>query len=222
VAARVAEVITSQPFYEFVRERVFEPLGMVDTAYGVPAGKLDRLAVMYGLPDVFTAGLTVEKIMAAIADGYNQTIDVNETYPTDTPQMFVRGGFGLYSTMADCFRFGQMLANGGQLDGTRVLGRKTIELMCTNHLPPHLLPYEAGGIPNPGWGFGLGSRVMMDVAATGGPGSVGEHGWAGATNTYYWVDPTEELVGILMAQYMMGYERPETDLRSLAYQAIVD
>jgi len=94
--------------------------------------------------------------------------------------------------------------------------------MHSNHLPPALLPYEIAGIPNPGFGFGLGSRVMMDPAATGGPGSVGEYGWAGAAKTYYWVDPVEELVGILMTQYMVGMDLPEQDLRTLAYQAIVD
>jgi CubicO group peptidase (beta-lactamase class C family) len=128
----------------------------------------------------------------------------------------------LFSTVGDYVRFAQMLLNGGELDGSRLLGRKTLELMHSNHLPAQLLPYEIAGIPSPGFGFGLGSRVMMDVAATGGPGSVGEFGWAGAAKTYYWVDPIEDLVGVLMTQFMVGIDLPEQDLRALTYQAIID
>ena len=136
--------------------------------------------------------------------------------------MFVRGGIGLYSTTGDYLRFAKMLVAGGELDGTRVLGRKTLELMHCNHLPAALLPFEIGGGPNPGLGFGLGSRVLMNVAETGNAGSVGEYGWAGAAKTYYWVDPSEDLVGVLMTQYMVSFDQPEVDLRNLVYQAIID
>jgi CubicO group peptidase (beta-lactamase class C family) len=94
--------------------------------------------------------------------------------------------------------------------------------MHSNHVPAELLPYELLGLPVPGMGFGLGSRVMLDVAETAGPGSVGEYGWAGAAKTYFWVDPTEDLVGLFMSQYMTGMLLPERDLRSLVYQAIDD
>jgi CubicO group peptidase (beta-lactamase class C family) len=103
-----------------------------------------------------------------------------------------------------------------------LIGRKTLELMHTNHLPSELLPYELFGQPVPGMGFGLGSRVMLDVAETAGPGSVGEYGWAGAAKTYYWVDPAEDLVGLFMSQYMTGVLLPDRDFRSLVYQAIDD
>ena len=94
--------------------------------------------------------------------------------------------------------------------------------MHANHLPVGLLPYELMGLPNPGMGFGLGSRVMLDVAATAGPGSAGEYGWAGAAKTYYWVDPAEDLVGLFMSQNMTGMQLAERDFRSLVYQAIDD
>jgi CubicO group peptidase (beta-lactamase class C family) len=122
----------------------------------------------------------------------------------------------------DYFRFAQMLANGGELDGARVIGRKTLELMHSNAVPTALLPLDIGGLPLPGYGFGLGSRVLMDVAQSGVPGSAGEFGWSGAAKTYYWVDPKEELVGLFMTQSMMSFDLPELDLRALAYQAIED
>jgi CubicO group peptidase (beta-lactamase class C family) len=222
VVARLVEVIADQPLGEFLEARMFTPLGMTDTAFGVPASKLDRLAAMYGLPDLFAKGQTLGAVFEAWTKGFNERIEVSDTYPTDAPDVFVRGGIGLYSTIGDYMRFAQMLLNGGELDGTRVLGRKTLSLMHSNHLPAALLPYELGGAPNPGFGFGLGSRVVMNVAETGGPGSVGEYGWVGAAKTYYWVDPAEDLVGVFMTQYMVGFDLPEQDLRALTYQALID
>jgi CubicO group peptidase (beta-lactamase class C family) len=222
VAAHLIEVISGQPLGQFLDERMFRPLGMEDTAFGVPPAKLDRLSAMYGLPDLFAPGQTLSAVFQAWTNGFNERSDVSDTYPTDAPDVFVRGGIGLYSTIGDYLRFAQMLLNEGQLDGTRVLARKTLGLMHSNHLPVALLPYEVGGVPNLGFGFGLGSRVMMDVAETAGPGSVGEYGWLGAAKTYYWVDPQEDLIGLLMTQYMVGFDLPEQDLRALTYQAIVD
>jgi CubicO group peptidase (beta-lactamase class C family) len=222
VAARLVEVISGQPLGQFLEERMFGPLGMVDTAFGVPAAKLDRLAAMYGLPDLFAKGQTFSALFQAWTNGFNQRIDVSDTYPTDTPDVFVRGGIGLYSTIGDYMRFAQMLLGNGELDGNRLLGRKTLSLMHSNHLPAALLPYELGGVPNPGFGFGLGSRVVMNVAETAGPGSVGEYGWLGAAKTYYWVDPQEDLIGLFMTQYMVGFDLPDQDLRVLTYQAILD
>jgi CubicO group peptidase (beta-lactamase class C family) len=94
--------------------------------------------------------------------------------------------------------------------------------MHGNHLPAELMPFELAGRPQGGMGFGLGSRVTVDVPASAAAGSVGEYGWAGAAKTYYWVDPAEELVGVLMTQYMTGIEMPDRDMRSLTYQAIID
>jgi len=94
--------------------------------------------------------------------------------------------------------------------------------MHANHVPAALLPLELGGLPIPGTGFGLGSRVVLDVAQTCAPGSIGDFGWAGAAKTYYWVDPVEEMVGIFMTQSMTSFDLPELDLQALAYGAIID
>ena len=222
VAARLIEVLSGQALGDFLRARLFDPLGMGDTGFGVPDSQLERVSAMYGLPDLIGENYSAIELMEAAFSGFNERIDVSATYPTSTPDVFQRGGLGLFSTTSDYMRFAQMLANGGTLDGERIVGRKTLELMHTNHLPVELLPYELLGLPIPGMGFGLGSRVMLDVAETAGPGSVGEYGWAGAAKTYYWVDPAEELVGLFMSQYMTGMQLPERDFRSLVYQAIDD
>jgi CubicO group peptidase (beta-lactamase class C family) len=222
VAARLIEVLSGQSLGDFLQERLFGPLAMVDTGFGVPDAQLGRVSAMYGLPDLVGENYSAIQLMEAALNGFNERIDVSATYPTSTPDVFQRGGLGLFSTAADYMRFAQMLLNGGTLDGDRIVGRKTLELMHTNRLPDALLPYELIGLPSPGMGFGLGSRVMLDVAATAGTGSVGEYGWAGAAKTYYWVDPAEELVGLFMSQYMTGMLLPERDLRSLVYQAIDD
>ena len=222
VAARLIEVLADQPLGDFLAERMFGPLGMPDTAFGVPDDQLDRVSAMYGLPDLVGESYHAGNLVEAALGGFNERIDVSATYPTSTPDVFVRGGLGLFSTIDDYYRFAQMLGNGGELDGERIIGRKTLELMHTNRLPPAVLPWEIMGMPSPGFGFGLGSRVMLDVGASGCPGSIGEFGWAGAATTYYWVDPVEDLVAVFMAQYMTGPEAPEAAFRSVVSQAIVD
>ncbi len=222
VAARLVEVIADQPLGEFLAERMFGPLGMTDTAFGVPDGQLHRLSAMYGLPDLVGEGYHAGNLVEAALGGFNERIDVSATYPTATPDVFVRGGLGLFSTIDDYYRFAQMLGNGGRLNGECVVGRKTLELMHANRLTPAMLPWEVMGTPSPGFGFGLGSRVMLDVAASQAPGSVGEFGGGGAAKTYYWVDPVEDLVGVFMAQYMTGPEQPDRAFRSVVHQAIVD
>ncbi len=222
VAARVIEVVSGQSLASFLAERLIEPLGMVDTAFHVPEGKRDRLATLYGRPDPVSADNTYLKAFELWRNGYNERIDVAATYPVDQPKTFQRGGHGLFGTARDFLRFAAMLANGGELDGVRYLSRKTLALMHSNHVPPSLLPLSLVGAPLPGLGFGLGSRVMLDVAATGAPGSVGEFGWGGAATTYYWVDPTEQMIGIFMTQSLVGFDMPELDLRALAYGAIID
>jgi CubicO group peptidase (beta-lactamase class C family) len=222
VVGRVIEVISGRPLGAYLRERLFEPLGMVDTAFEVQADKRGRLAAMYGRPDVIAPGPTMMSEIEAWQSGVNECLDVSRSYPVDSPKVFARGGHGLFATTGDYWRFAQMLANGGRLDGKRVLGRKTLALMHANHVPTALFPLEIGGLSFPGYGFGLGSRVAMDVAQTMAPGSVGEFGWSGAAKTHYWVDPQEELVGLFMTQSMMSFDVPELDLRALAYQAIDD
>ncbi len=222
VAARLIEVLSGQSLGQFLAERIFDPLGMSDTGFGVADSELDRLSAMYGLPDLIGEGYSAVQLLEAALSGYDERADVSATYPTNTPDVFQRGGLGLFSTTSDYMRFGQMLVNGGTLDGERLIGRKTLELMHSNHLPQALLPFDLLGRPVGGMGFGLGSRVMMNVAEFASTGSVGEYGWAGAAKTYYWVDPAEELVGVFMSQYMTGVLEPDRTMRSLTYQAIVD
>jgi CubicO group peptidase (beta-lactamase class C family) len=195
-------------------------LGMVDTGFSVPSSKSDRIATMYGSPDFATS--TASSCFTAWQAGSNERIDVNTTYPAAGVPGFARGGHGLFSTAWDYMRFAQMLLNRGELDGVRILAPKIVDIMHMNHVPSALLPCELGGAPLSGYGFGLGSRVLLNVAESALPGSVGEYGWAGAAQTYYWVDPQEDLIGIFMAQYMMGFDAPDSDFRVLAYQAVVD
>ena len=177
---------------------------------------------MYGRPDLIAPGQTLKNSFAQWFGGLNERLDVMQTYPVDMPATFQRGGHGLFGTARDYFRFAQMQANGGELEGVRILSRKTLELMHVNHIPLSLLPLSLDGLPLPGYGFGLGSRVALDVAQTGAPGSVGEFGWAGAAKTHYWVDPVEQVVGVFMTQSMSSFDLPELDLRAIAYGAIVD
>lgn len=221
VAAHVIEIIADQPLRHFLRERIFDPLGMVDTDFYVPPEKRHRLAAMYGVGDLGARGMTILQMFLNWQQGFLERIDPQEGYPVDQPETFARGGHGLFSTIQDYMRFALMLLNGGTLDGTRILGRKTLELMHANHIPPALLPWDIAGIAYPGYGFGLGSRVLMDVGLAGMPGTAGEFGWAGAATTYYWIDPAESFAGVFMTQYQ-GLDEPQRDFRVLAYQAIVD
>jgi CubicO group peptidase (beta-lactamase class C family) len=118
-------------------------------------------------------------------------------------------------------RFAQMLLNQGELDGARILGRKTVALMCANHLPPSLLPMDSGDGPMLGRGHGLGLWILTDPVAAGGPETAGTCEHEGAASTYFWVDPAEELIGLFMTQYM-GMEIPHAYFRVLTYQAISD
>jgi CubicO group peptidase (beta-lactamase class C family) len=204
VVGRLVEVMSGQTLDEYFRKRIFEPLGMRDTYFYLPASKVDRLAALY------RPG-SDKKIQLAEAPG-------PDSRWVKEPHVYFSGAGGLVSTASDYFRFQQMMLNGGELDGVRLLGRKTVELMTANHTGD--LPIWLTG---PGYGFGLGYSVVRDIGATGLPASVGSFGWGGAFCTYFWVDPKEEMVGILMAQV-----RPYTHLnirqefQVLACQAIVD
>ena len=222
VAARLIEVISGRKLGEFLQERLFGPLGMTDTAFGVPESARGRLAAMYGLPDLVGKDMTFTKLVVAFATGDLGRRDVESTYPSDAPEVFQRGGHGLFGTAVDYLAFANMLLTGKAVDGTRLLGRKTLELMHTNHLAPALLPWALAGVPASGYGFGLGSRVAMDIGQTALAGSPGEFGWSGAAKTYFWVDPVEQVVGVLMTQHMVGFDLPEADFRSCVYQSIED
>jgi CubicO group peptidase (beta-lactamase class C family) len=204
VIGHLVSVIADRPFDVFLEERVFGPLGMEDTGFFVPGDKLDRLAALYQPGE--TGGITL--------------LDAPATSPFLNPDNTPSGGGGLVSTASDYLRFGQMLLNQGEADGTRLLSRKTIELMTMNHLSDELL--SAGSGPGPGMGYGLGFGVLVDVAQSGGLGSEGLFGWSGAAATRFWADPREELIGLLMPQLFFGDE-PIGDLfQNLVYQAVVD
>lgn len=220
VLAHLAEVLSNKPFRQLLEETIFQPLGMDDTNFFVPDHKQSRIVTMYGLPDVGEEGMTLSRILEAWNNGFNEKIDLSSTHPDSNQNTFARGGHGLFSTIGDYFKYCQMLLNGGELNGYRVLGRKTIDLMFMNHLPLKLLPFKVAEPPDYGYGFGLGSRVLLNVAESMKPGSVGEYGWAGVGKTYFWVDPAEEIIGILMAQSMMQFDQPERELQVMAYAAL--
>ena len=217
VVARLIEIISGQVLEQFLKENIFDPLGMVDTGFSVAPEEQHRIATMYGLPDLCAPEMTMSKLIEAWSSGFNERIDVSATYPASKSVAFARGGHGLFSTSWDYLRFSQMLLN----QGVRILANKTVKLMHMNYLPTDLLPYGVADPPAYGYGFGLGSRVLMNVAESEKLGSVGEYGWGGAAKTYYWIDPQEEIIGILMSQSMMQFEKPEGDFQQLTYQALI-
>jgi CubicO group peptidase (beta-lactamase class C family) len=196
----IVQVVSGQLFEDFLQERIFQPLGMVDTAFWVPPEKAHRLAAVYGPAE--TGG--IKAIEPAAGSRFLKL--------TQDPS----GGGGLVSTVSDYFRFGQMLMNGGQWDGVRLLGRKTVEWMLQNHLPEGIHPMD-----EPCNGFGLGGAVLINPGLSQRPGSVGKFGWGGAANTEWWIDPAEELQCLLMLQYMPPFTIPIVeDFAQLAYQAL--
>jgi CubicO group peptidase (beta-lactamase class C family) len=210
VLGYLVEVISGMPFESFLEQRIFRPLGMVDTAFYVPQEKLGRLAAMYGPAE----------------EGGLKLIEAPATSPFAEPPRLASGGGGLVGTASDYMRFAQMLLNGGELDNTRLLSRKSIELMITNHLSQHLIPFalvKGAEIYTKGYGYGLGFGVLMDVAQSETVGSVGEFEWGGAASTSFWVDPNEELIGLLMPQFQPVLYYPiDRQFKVLTYQAIDD
>lgn len=230
VLGRLVEVISGLPFDRFLEERIFKPLGMVDTAFSVPADKLDRFAALYA-PAPGTA-IQVPRtgpkpgVIYAEPQGGLQLMDPPKG-GFARPCALPGGGGGLTSTMADYLRFCRMLLNKGELDGVRLLGRKTVEFMTMNHLPGTLADMgqprffnEADGA---GMGFGLGFSVVLNPARAQTQGSTGEYFWHGMANTQFWIDPAEELIVIQMAQLMPTSVLPlRRQLRSLVYPALLD
>jgi len=203
----IIEVASGQPLDQFLQANILDPLGMTDSHFYLPPAKRDRLAAVYSL--LPTGDLT----RAPNPGGM-----VGQGAYVDGPRKSFSGGAGLLSTADDYTRFLQMLLNGGALDGNRILGRKTVELMTVNHIGEVSPQFSDSGR-----GFGLGFSIVLDVGKFGMPASYGEFGWGGAYHSTYWVDPEEELVVTYMSQV-----RPATGLddherlRALVYQAIVD
>ncbi|WP_328611744.1 beta-lactamase family protein [Amycolatopsis sp. NBC_00345] len=210
VLGRLVEVLGGKPLDEVLAERVFGPLGMTDTGFWTT--DTDRLAALY-LPEPGTK-------RAVRNDAFGQV-------GTARPD-FLGGGGGLVSTAGDYHRFTQMLLRGGELDGVRVLGPRTVELMTSNHLPGHV-DLEAYGrplfaeMPFDGFGFGLGFSVLEDPVKAKTLSSAGEYAWGGAASTAFWVDPDEDLTVAFYTQLLPSSTHPiRQQLRQLVYQALVD
>ncbi|MBM2854855.1 MAG: beta-lactamase [Steroidobacteraceae bacterium] len=208
VLGRIVEVVAGVSFEDFLQQRIFAPLRMMDTGFSVPEVKRGRIVEMTS------------------TDSDGRLIPAPEyvgTRPGDTINPYHSGAGGLYSTAADYLRFSQMLLNGGRLDGVSILRNDTIGMMMTNQLDrldPPVTEFR------PGEGFGLGGSVVVDVAARGRPGSMGQFGWSGAASTYYSIDPREGLIAMLLIQHLpQGLPRDPPKISAtfynLVYQALV-
>jgi CubicO group peptidase (beta-lactamase class C family) len=212
IVGRLVEILSGQPFDQYLRQEIFEPLGMVDTGFAVPEADRGRFAACYQHRPANTPSLW----------------DDPTTSRYLRPRSYLSGAGGLLSTTADYVAFCRMLVNGGALDGQRVLGRKTLELMTCNHLPggATLSDLSVGGFGEAGFdgvGFGLGFAVGQGPAATAMAGSAGDYYWGGAASTAFWVDPVEDLFAVFMTQLFPSSAYPfRAQLRALVYQAIDD
>jgi CubicO group peptidase (beta-lactamase class C family) len=208
----LCEVIGGQPLDRFLDERVLGPLGMVDTSFSVPASKVDRLAANYAP----RSGSPRYKL-----------VDDPATSSYTRTRTYLSGAGGLVSTAADYLRFCRMLANGGELDGARVLGPRTLQLMTLNHLPGGkdlaTMAQNAGETQREGQGFGLGFAVLLDPTVAQIIGTPGEFYWGGAASTAFFVNPKEDLIMIFLTQLRPSSTYPiRRELRSTIYSAIVD
>ena len=212
VLGALVEAVSGQTLGEFFQQRIFDPLQMEDTFFQVPAEKLER----FGTNHTYNPESKILEVSDRVADSNF----VNR-------RTFESGGGGLLSTTEDYMRFSQMLINGGELEGERIIGRKTLDYMTQNHLggifgttgqhSPDELPGMARGT-----GFGLGFAVIEDPTAVGGNSSAGEYYWGGAAGTIFWVDPVEELVGIVMIQHMNVQVPLRAVFKALTYGAIIE
>lgn len=214
VCGRLVEVLSGKTLDVFLQERIFGPLGMVDTGFHVPAEKIGRFAANY------------EKNPRTKETRLFDPSDENSTYAK--PKPFLSGGGGLVSTMLDYWRFCQMFLNGGELDGVRLLSPKTVDYMTLNHLPggktmPEMDQSAFSETGSEGTGFGLGFSVIVDPAEAQAVTSLGNHSWGGAASTYFWIDPEEDLIGILMTQLMPSRAYPlRPQLQQLVYGSLLD
>jgi len=206
VAGFLVEVLSGKSLGDYMQEKIFDPLGMVDTAFHIDPAKLDRFCTLYGKTEHSDFGVL-------------DTTQASEFLP---PVSLQSGGAGLISTIPDFLNFTQCIMNQGELKGIRLLGPKTVELMTCNHLPLSLIPIAFEGTePMLGMGFGLGFGVMLDPAQSGVMGSVGDCSWGGYAETYFWNDPQEELIAMFMTQYLPSQTYPiRKEFRTVVYQAL--
>jgi CubicO group peptidase (beta-lactamase class C family) len=203
----LVEKMSGMTLDEYCRERFFEPLGMPDTHFVVPESKKNRMSALYR-PD---------------AEKKIELWEPPKAGPLrELPPTFFMGAGGLMSTAADYWRFHQMILNGGELDGVRLLGRRTVELIISNHIPagrPEFKVWPIGW----GYGFGLGYAVLMDPGQAIEPNSPGTFHWGGAFGTWFFVDPVEDLIGIVMVQ-LVNHRHIDhrLNLSQLTQQAVID
>src|SRR5580658_3825915 len=209
VLGRVVEVVSGLELDRFIAERITGPLAMHDTTFRLPDADVARLA------------------QPQIDSATGQRADLRYLYDPERPSRWIMGGGGLLTTAADYARFAQLLAGGGALEGTRLLGRSSVALMTSDHLPPGIgyaswTPLLGINAPTPalGQGFGLGVAVRTAAGRNPAPGSVGDWCWSGISGTYFWVDPAEALVAVLMLQAPPLRVHYRSLLRNLVYQAL--
>jgi CubicO group peptidase (beta-lactamase class C family) len=201
VQAYLVEHFSGMPYADYVSKVILEPLGMHRTVFGVPSALKRDFATVYNRD---AAGKLVP--------------DTADRYARFTEHAF--GTLSLSGSAPDYLRFARMLLNGGELDGVRILGRKTVELMAQNHLPPNIPSIAANGPA--ATGYGLGVSVTIDTAALGRPGSVGTFGWSGAATTTFSVNPAEDMAIVIMAQVMPNDADLMQKVETLVYQALID
>src|SRR4051812_29324322 len=212
VLGYLVEKISGRRFEQFLKERIFDPLGMNDTDFFVRPNQADRLAACY----------------AADGKGGMTLYDDPTKSSFLSPPSLISGGGGLCSTASDYLTFCRALLNGGQLDGVRLLGPKTLALMTSNHFPngrdlTEMSKYLFSEASYAGVGFGLGFSVTLDPAKTLVPGSAGEYAWGGAASTAFWIDPAEDLIVIFMTQVLPSTGFPvRRELRTMVYSAITE
>ena len=204
---RIVELQSGMNLSQFFKARVFDPLGMKDSFFTVPAERAGELPVAY-------TQLEGKLVPPAVRQA-------DPTRPPAPAGEYFSGAGGMTSTAQDYLQFCQMLLNGGVLNGTRLLSRKSVELMTSDATPGlDLRNYMNGEQPLQGYGFGLGVRVRRNNGENGWLGSPGDFGWAGALGTYFWIDPKEELIGMVLMQTRVT--RLRTEFPNAVYQAIVD
>ena len=211
LVGRLVEVLSGQQFDVFLKERILDPLEMHDTGFYVSEDKLDRLAAMYGPRQ----------------GGGIEELDNPQVAHFKRPHTFFSGAGGLVSTMPDYLRFSQMLLNQGALNGVRLLAPRTVELMTENHLPDSVLPsYRSsarGEMGRSGGGYGLAIGVVMDEVELGTLTPKGASWWGGAASTFFWIDPENDLVAILMTQLMPSGTYPiRREFQVTTYQALME
>ncbi|RLA52780.1 MAG: serine hydrolase [Gammaproteobacteria bacterium] len=215
VLARVLEVASGQPLDQLLEENIFTPLGMADTDFYVPGDKQARLLPLFGFKTINFSYPILPPHDLTLLDG-------EAFYPSRPGHNALRGGLGLFSTCADYSKFATMLLTGRAPDGAPLIAPAMYKMMLANRIPESQLPLTIGSIKFPGYGFCLIGRVMQDLGQAMSLTAVGEFGWEGAAGTYFWVDPQNQLVGVLMTQFLATYLPLRDDMRSAVYAMLED